>query len=567
MTPQKKIRIQAALIVIIAVLGVLFALPKGPNWIRKEVKLHLGLDLAGGAHLVYQADVEKIPSGDRESAVESTRDVIERRVNALGVGEPVVQLNRAENSYRIIVELPGVTDIKEAIQRIGDTPVLEFKEETSPTPLTDEEIKTRTQFNESQKKNADKLLEELKSSTDEQFAEKARAVSDDTGTKDKGGDLDFVQKGQFVPEFDKEVFENLKDGEISKEPVETVFGYHIIRRIESRCKNTKTDKIVSCDELKKDGKDNSDVVQQVRARHILFIKQSLNGKAPGEQWQNTKLSGKQLKRSRVQFDTQTGFPIVALEFNTEGAQLFEDITGRNVNKQVAIFLDGQIISAPRVNQKISGGNAVITGNFTVVDAQDLAKRLNAGALPVPITLISQQQVGATLGQDSLQRSFLAGVLGMALVVLFMILYYRLPGVIASLALIIYTTIIIAIFKLVPVVLTLSGIAGFIMSIGMAVDANVLIFERMKEELRAGKTLQSAIDQGFARAWLSIRDSNISTLLSAFILIWLGTSLIKGFGITLAIGVLISMFSAITITRVLLKFIAPRAGSSRWIWGV
>lgn len=567
MTPQKKIRIQAALIVIIAVLGVLFALPKGPNWIRKEVKLHLGLDLAGGAHLVYQADVEKIPSEDRESAVESTRDVIERRVNALGVGEPVVQLNRAENSYRIIVELPGVTDIKEAIQRIGDTPVLEFKEETSPTPLTDEEIKTRTQFNESQKKNADKLLEELKSSTDEQFAEKARAVSDDTGTKDKGGDLDFVQKGQFVPEFDKEVFENLKDGEISKEPVETVFGYHIIRRIESRCKNTKTDKIVSCDELKKDGKDNSDVVQQVRARHILFIKQSLNGKAPGEQWQNTKLSGKQLKRSRVQFDTQTGFPIVALEFNTEGAQLFEDITGRNVNKQVAIFLDGQIISAPRVNQKISGGNAVITGNFTVVDAQDLAKRLNAGALPVPITLISQQQVGATLGQDSLQRSFLAGVLGMALVVLFMILYYRLPGVIASLALIIYTTIIIAIFKLVPVVLTLSGIAGFIMSIGMAVDANVLIFERMKEELRAGKTLQSAIDQGFARAWLSIRDSNISTLLSAFILIWLGTSLIKGFGITLAIGVLISMFSAITITRVLLKFIAPRAGSSRWIWGV
>jgi preprotein translocase subunit SecD len=201
-----------------------------------------------------------------------------------------------------------------------------------------------------------------------------------------------------------------------------------------------------------------------------------------------------------------------------------------------------------------------------VEAQDLAKRLNAGALPVPITLISQQQVGATLGHDSLQRSFLAGVLGMALIVLFMILYYRLPGIIASIALMIYTAIIIAIFKLVPVVLTLSGIAGFIMSIGMAVDANVLIFERMKEELKAGKTLQAAIDEGFARAWLSIRDSNISTLLSAFILIWLGTSLIKGFGITLAVGVLISMFSAITITRILLKFVARRSGGSRWIWG-
>lgn len=564
MTPQKRIRIQAVFILLIALLSVLFTLPKGPNWIRKEVKLHFGLDLAGGAHLVYQADVGQIPAGDRDSAVESTRDVIERRVNAFGIGEPVVQLNRGANSYRIIVELPGVTDIKDAIQRIGDTPVLKFKEQSSPTPLTDEEKKERERFNEAQKKKAKEVLNELKNATDKQFSEKASAVSEDTGTKNKGGDLDFVQKGQFVPEFDEQVFEKLKDNEISVEPVETVFGYHLIRRIESRCKNTKINKPVSCDELKKDGKDNPDVAFEVRARHILFTKQSLNGKPPGELWQNTKLSGEQLKRARVEFDRQTGSPIVALEFNGEGAKLFEDITGRNVNKQVAIFLDGQIISAPRVNQKITGGNAVITGSFTVAEAQDLAKRLNAGALPVPITLISQQQVGATLGQDSLQRSFLAGVLGMILVVLFMVLYYRLPGVVASIALLIYTGIIIAIFKLMPVVLTLSGIAGFIMSVGMAVDANVLIFERMKEELRSGKTLQAAIDEGFARAWLSIRDSNISTLLSAFILIWLGESLIKGFGITLAIGVLVSMFSAITITRVLLKLIARGKEHSRWI---
>lgn len=563
MTPVTKTRLQAIIVLTLGVVAALFTYPKGPDWIRKEVKLHLGLDLAGGAHLEYQTDLSKLEARDREAAVEATRNVIEERVNSLGVGEAVVQTNKTESGYRIIVELPGVTDIKQAIQKIGDTPVLEFKEEAEPIPLTEEEKSSRAQFNAEQKQKAEDTLKALHGASDEDFTKKAREFSEDQGTQENGGDLDFVQKGAFVPEFDAVLFEKLKDGEMYEKLVETPFGYHIIYRVESRCKNTKEDAVVLCEE-KKDG---SDVVEEVRSRHILFRTHSLDPQPPADQWKNTELSGKYLKRAGVQFDQNTGFPIVSLEFNNEGARLFEEITGRNVGKSVAIFLDGNLISAPRVQQKISGGEAVITGTFTVPEAQELAKRLNAGALPVPITIVSQQQVGATLGAASLKQSFLAGAIGMVLVVIFMIAFYRMPGVIASVSLLLYTLIIISLFKLIPVVLTLSGIAGFIMSLGMAVDTNVLIFERMKEELRDGKTLHAAIDEGFSRAWSSIRDSNISTLISAVILIWLGESLIKGFGITLSIGVLVSMFTAIAVSKVLLKLVARRGMGGGWMWGV
>ena len=563
MTPVAKIRLQALLVLALGIFGALFTYPKGPDWIRKEVKLHLGLDLAGGAHLEYETDLSKIETQDRSSAVEATRNVIEERVNALGVGEALVQTNKTKEGYRIIVELPGVTDIKQAIERIGDTPVLEFKEEAEPIPLTEEEKFSRAQFNKEQKVKAENLLKELGSATDEKFAEKAREFSEDLGSQEKGGDLDFVEKGVFVPEFDTVLFEKTKDNEIYGEVVETPFGYHLIRRIESHCKNKKDNAIAPCGDKKEGG----DIVEEVRGRHILFRTQSLDPKQPLEQWKNTQLSGEYLKRAGVQFDQNTGFPIVSLEFNTDGARLFEEITARNVDKMVAIFLDGNVISAPRVQQKITGGSAVITGTFTLPEAQELAKRLNAGALPLPISIVSQYQVGATLGASAVEQSFLAGIIGMILVVIFMITFYRLPGIIASVSLLIYTLIIITLFKLIPIVLSLSGIAGFIMSIGMAVDTNVLIFERMKEELRAGKTLHAAIDEGFSRAWSSIRDSNISTLITAFVLILLGESLVKGFGITLSIGVLISMFTAITVSKVLLKFIARRGGGGGWAWGI
>ncbi len=280
------------------------------------------------------------------------------------------------------------------------------------------------------------------------------------------------------------------------------------------------------------------------------------------------LSGKQLTGARVQYDQNELKYIVELQFSDEGKKLFADITTRNVEKAVAIYLDNQLISAPRVAEPIRDGNAVISGNFTGDEARMLARRLNAGALPVPIKLVSQQSVGASLGKDSLSKSLFAGIAGFLAVALFMIIYYRLPGILSVIALAIYTLIILALFKAIPITLTLAGIAGFILSIGMAVDANVLIFERMREELRRGKSLGGAIDEGFKRAWPSIRDSNITTLITGAALFWFSTGMIKGFAITLTVGVLISMFSAIVITRTLLKIIAvPRIEKYPKLFGV
>ncbi len=271
----------------------------------------------------------------------------------------------------------------------------------------------------------------------------------------------------------------------------------------------------------------------------------------------TGLDGKHLARSSLEFDPQTNTPFVVLHFDTEGSKLFEEITTRNVGKPLAIFLDGTPISAPTVQEKISGGRAQISGNFTPEEAKILVGRLNAGALPVPIRLISEQSVEASLGKDSLERSFRAALWGFLAVVLFMILWYRLPGLVAVGALLIYAGLVLSIFKLIPVTLTAAAISGFVLSVGMAVDANVLIFERFKEELRKGKMVDEALAHGFERAWTSIRDSNVSSLITASVLFWLGTSVIKGFALTLGIGVLISMFSAITVSRTFLRVILTR----------
>jgi len=241
-----------------------------------------------------------------------------------------------------------------------------------------------------------------------------------------------------------------------------------------------------------------------------------------------------------------------LEFNKEGGDIFEEITGRNIGNPVAIFLDGQLISAPVVQTKISGGSAVITGSFTQEEATELVQRFNAGALPAPITLITQQTVGATLGVDSLNKTLKAGAIGTILIALFMVIYYRGLGVYAVAALAIYVLLNLLVFKWLSITLTLAGIAGIILSIGMAVDANILIFERMREELKRGLSRSTAIEEGFKRAWLSIRDSNISTILTAAILFYFTSGFIKGFALALLIGVVISMFSAITVTRTMLR---------------
>lgn len=381
----------------------------------RKTKLRLGLDLQGGTQLVYEADMSQVDGADRDIALEAVREVIDRRVNFYGVTEPVIQTAKVAESYRLIVELPGIKDIDEAINLIGKTAQLNFKEqEASPSA----------------------------EATDEAY-------------------------------------------------------------------------------------------------FFLFTK-------------DTNLSGKHLKRSQVQFDPNTGEPVVSLEFDSEGSNLFAEITSRNIGKPVAIFLDNELLSAPIVQEVISGGNAVIRGGFTGSDARTLSIALNAGALPAPVKIINQRNIGATLGEKSFQESVKAGILGLTTVWLFMFFYYRKWGLLADISLFIYILIVLSIFKLIPVTLTLAGISGFILSIGMAVDANILIFERIKEELRSGRILKIAIELGFSRAFPSIRDSNVSSLITCAILYWFGTGSVRGFALTLAIGILVSLFTSITVTRTLLR---------------
>ncbi|MDP3696792.1 MAG: protein translocase subunit SecD [Candidatus Taylorbacteria bacterium] len=413
-----------------------FKLPKIP-----AKPFQLGLDLLGGAHLLYEADLSKVESADRAVAMEGVRDVIERRVNFFGVSEPLVQVS---GDNRLIIELAGISDINQAIKMIGETPFLEFKEEVP---------------------NAQQLIEEFQA---------------------------------------------------------------------------------------KQAAGQATVIDEITLNDQVFISAGLNGK--------------HLKRAQVVFDPQTGQPQVSLELNEEGAQLFADITKKNIGKRVAIFLDGFAISIPVVQTEITDGRAVITGGFSPQEAKLLATRLNSGALPVPISLISQQTIGASLGAESLTKSLKAGIYGLVLVAFFMIAFYRLPGLVSVLALIIYVLIVLSVYKLIPVTLTLAGIAGFILSLGMAVDANVLIFARMKEELAAGKNLQPAMREGFSRAWLSIRDSHVTSLLGAAVLYMFTTSVVKGFALTLGVGVLTSLFTAITVTRAfLMLFTGHWFENKKWLF--
>ena len=517
-----KVRITALFIFVLTILAALIVYPKSPGWFS-NFKVHLGLDLQGGTHLIYQADISDLGDVNIEDSISALRDVIERRVNNYGVSEPVVQTNYSGDNYRIIVELAGVTDIKEAISIIDKTPLLDFRiqEEVSND--------SENQINEI-KQEAQAVLERALAGED--FAALAKEYSQDPGSAEQGGDLSWVTKGIFVPEFDTVIFDQLKVGEIAPELVESQFGYHIIKKIDER--------------LNDQGK------IEVHAAHILFAKADAD-----IIWKQTGLDGKDVQKAQLTFAPNTQEPLVILDFNEEGKDLFAQLTTDNVGKPIGIFLDNALRSSPIVQEPIKDGSAQSSGNFTIEEAKQLIKDLNLGALPVPIKLISQQTVGASLGEVSVQKSLLAGIIGLIAAALFMLLFYRLPGLISIIALAIYTIISLAIFEIIPVTMTLAGVAGFILSIGMAVDANVLIFERTKEELYQGRSLNSSIENGFLRAWSSIRDSNISSIITCLILAWFGTSIIKGFAITLAIGIMISMFSAITITRTLLRLIVNK----------
>ena len=543
----------------------------------------LGLDLQGGTQLVYEADVANIEESERLSALEGVRDIIERRVNVAGVSEPVVQINRTlGGDYRIIAELAGIKDVNEAIKLIGETPLLEFKEQSTEVQQTD--IKPNAEavtFNQQVIAKANEALKNAQTNADWQaLADKyqAKLETKESVSEDKQASLVSAVK-------------DLPIGGVAKQLVkvdQTMVAAKLLAKTE------------------KDNpfKDQAGQKAKLLEYKVQLLSFSLQDEAAaitlGDSWKNTELSGKNLKKAILQFNPQDGSPEVSLEFDSEGAEMFANITERNVGRPVAIFLDGYAISVPTVNERIPDGRAVISGQFNIQEAKLLVQRLNTGALPVPINLIGQQTVGSSLGQKSIDNSVKAGLIGFFFVAVFMILFYRLPGIVSVVSLSIYALTVLTIFKVAPiwlaiiflgllvvlfisvfnhlkifdgvfsaslflvilaflvyyanqpVTLTLAGITGFILSIGMAVDANVLIFERMKEELRTGKPLSSALDDGFKRAWPSIRDGNITTILTCFILMGFGTGLVKGFGATLFIGVSVSMFSSIVVTYVLLK---------------
>lgn len=555
---RSQIKWRSALVAGLFIICLFIVVPayanQGLDWLNAKANLglprlpdngfSLGLDLQGGAHLIYQAKTDNIPDKDRADAVEGVRDVIERRVRGgLGVAEPLVQTTRVGNDYRIIVELPGVTDVNQAIKMIGETPVLEFKEENNvpERDLTVAETKQMNDFNLAAEKKAKEALRAVVTGQLD-FASAALQYSDDIQSKNNSGDLGFISADVF-PELYTWA-KTRKDGETGDFLIKSAGGYNIVKRISQR----EGEKTVSSTNL-------SNLEYNV-ARILVATKQKTDIVPPKESWKTTGLSGKQLKRAEVTENTQTGQIQVALNFDDEGTKLFSEITMRNVNKPVAIFLDGQPISIPKVNEPILNGSAVISGGFTLLEAKQLSQRLNSGALPVPVEMLSQEKVDATLGADSLARSFKAGIAGLILVMVFMALYYRLPGLLSVFSLAMYAVLTLSIFKIIGVTLTLAGIAGFILTIGMAVDANVLVFERLKEELRWGKTLRNASEESFPRAWSSIWDSHMTSLISCFILIWFGSGFIQGFATVLAIGTLVNLFTAYTVTRTIMRLVFP-----------
>lgn len=538
MNAIQKIRYQFAGVVLLALLSGLVAYPKLVSFIPpverffSQAQVNLGLDLQGGIHLEYAADTSEVDAAKRDDALQAAVDVIERRVNAFGVGEPVVQLSRSGDESRIIVELPGVKDVEEAKSMIKETPFLEFRELAGPE--AEEQIATA---NAQSEEAAGKILENALSGMD--FAELARTWSQDPGSKDNGGEYDFAKKGYYVPEFDAVTFDpSFQKGTVWSSLVETSFGWHILKKIDERGEGDE---------------------REVKIAHILFPKYSIE-QFPNLQFKATGLSGKNLENVFVDYQSQgIGSPQISLQFDDEGAKLFADITARNIDKPVVIMIDGEVVSQPTVQAEIRDGQAVITGDFTLPEANALVKRFNEGALPVPITLDAQQSIDASLGKSALDQSVTAGIYGLAAVSVFMLLFYRFLGFIAVLALLLYSAMLLALFKLsvftpFPITLTLSGIAGFVLSIGIAVDANVLIFERTREELSFGKSMRKALHEGFRRAWPSIRDGHLSTIITTVILIGMGTGFVKGFALILALGVLLSLFTAVVLVRIMVEFL-------------
>ena len=497
-----------------------------------SLTVNQGLDLQGGIRLEYEADTKDIPSDQLEDALQSAQAVIERRVNAFGVGEPIVQLSNRGETHRIIVELPGIKNIDAAKDMIQETPFMEFRE-LAPDSAREEFDKQ----NEANKAKADVTL--TRALAGENFQNLAKQLSQDPTVTENSGDLGFVKKGEFVPEFEEVLFkDDFTVGSVYTQLVETSFGWHIIKK----------------EEVRGEGEE-----KEIRSSHIIFLKDSIEN-YPDKMYVPTGLSGKNVKKVTIDYQTQgIGAPQVLIQFDGEGAEKLAEVSKKNVGKPLAIFIDGEVFSAPTIQQELIGGSATVTSDFTTESVKEYVKRLNEGALPIPIELVAQQSIDATLGETALQQSLFAGLIGLIAVAIFMLVFYRFMGLVAVFALLFYTALLVVIFKFsaftpFAITVTLSGIAGFVLSIGIAVDANILIFERFREELAYGKTVRKALETAFNRAWPSIRDGHISTLLTTFILMMTGTGFVKGFAIILALGVLVSLFTAVVLVRVLLRFL-------------
>ncbi|WP_322576203.1 protein translocase subunit SecD [Fodinibius sp.] len=458
---MRNARIVSVVIVLIGILlGAFVVLSEKEDSRFSGFAFKYGLDLSGGTQLIYNADTSEVAPEEVEDSMSALRDVIERRVNLFGVSEPRVQVEKgglAGGENRLIVELPGVTDINEAIAMIGETPVLEFR----------------------------------------------------------------LRKDESELEIDQSQLEGLNINEGTSEG-ETTEG------------------------------ESSEGSQNGTTAELEL--------SPEDLYEKTELTGRYVKSASVQFDQTTGEPIVNIRFNSEGRDLFAEITRDNVGEVLAIFLDGEVISTPVIREEIPTGEAVISGQFTPEEARKLARDLSFGALPVPIELVSTNSVGPILGQQVLDDGVSAGIIGFALILGFMIVWYRLPGIVAAVALVFYTLVMLSLFKLIPVTLTASGIAAFILSVGMAVDANVIIFERIKEELQSGKGSLGAIQDGFDRAWPAVRDANLSSLISAVVLFYFGSSIVQGFALVFGIGVLVSMISALVVTKTFLYAVSSEKHS-------
>ncbi|HMP67662.1 MAG TPA: protein translocase subunit SecD [Candidatus Paceibacterota bacterium] len=432
-----KTRLTASFLILLCVFAGYFVWNSQVNPKSDRFLFKLGLDLNGGTHLTYRADVSEIEPSQVDDSMNALRRTIERRINIFGVSEPIVQIEKGGvfsseyDSHRLIVELPGVTDVSEAIRQIGATPILEFRLEKSESEIN-------------------KILESAQS----------------------------------------------PDQEI----------------------------ILKIDDI----------------------------------YESTGLTGAQLSRASLVFDNITGQASIQVKYNEDGTKLLTDLTSENIGKVMAIFLDGELISSPVIRDKITNGEAIISGNFSAEEARDLVRNLNFGALPAPIELIETQTIGATLGKETLEKGIRALLIGFSVIFLFLIIWYKLPGIVAVIALTFYALLMLALFKLIPVTLTAAGLAGFILSIGMAVDANILIFERIKEELEKTTNLYDAVKSGTERAWSSIRDGNLTSIISAVVLYWMsGTSLVQGFALVFGIGVLVSMFTAIVVSKILLLSISSK----------